>query len=509
MMQRKKLLVIGFAVVVSLIIVVIFIQRARQKGLDLGIVAAAERGDFTGVLELLERGADPDGSLKPSAVFPGLQPPLYYAAKAGELGVAKALLDGGADMRSRGLERTLLRNAILLGDMKTYAFLLEVGADPNGAAPMSPAYNVLHTIVDAVWRSELSEDKAITMAELGIQHGADPNRPANDGVTPLHYAVTSEQESLARLMLDHGADLALKNEGGRDAMDIAAFRENADLVSLLAERGAPYTIQEAVALGNLDRVEALIDADASGLEMECFHKNSPLGLALANGHSQVANLLIEAGADFAVRNDEHESLLHLAAKGGSAEMVSYLLDQGLDANDRDRRRETPLHETTFSDRVDAARVLIEAGARINAEASSKITPLLWAASYDSPGVVNLLIEAGADPNNPAAYDGALPLGSACHYSGTDSVPESVVALIAAGAEVNKKDASGQTALHWAVDWHGGVPLATYLLDHGADPTIADGSGNTALDLARSAGKTALENLFVSRLEERKTTDGEN
>ena len=53
---------------------------------------------------------------------------------------------------------------------------------------------------------------------------------------------------------------------------------------------------------------------------------------------------------------------------------------------------------------------------------------------------------------------------------------------------------GGTALHWAA-FHGSLAIATRLLEGGADSTLRDESGQTALDRARSYGKSEVVPLL--------------
>ena len=463
------------------------LREAKQDRLDEEILAAAKGGEFAVVLDLLQEGANPDG-------VPGHHvTPILYAAREGEPEVVQALLDAGAGPEGGGL----LQAAIMDGDVAAFQRWLVAGLDPDRPAPMSVDYNVLQVISDTVWRSDLGEPEALEMARLAIEHGVDVDRHGMHGFTPLILAVSKQQAWMVELLLENGAEIGLTDEEGWNALDMAAFRQDGELVALLVDHGAEPGIQEAVSLGRIDQVRDLVAADRSCLERQCIGGNRPLGIALKHGHLEVARWLVEAGANVAVRNEEQETMLHLAARGNLAEMVGLLIERGAEVDARDRSEETPLHETTFTDCAASARALIAAGADVEAQNSSHITPLVWAASYDSPGVLGVLIEAGADPDGQGEGTSPTPLHSACHYSRKDGVSASIVALVEAGADVNQRDASGRTALHWAVEWFGGAELVAYLLEQGADPAVADRSGKTPEALARAAGKDSLVELLTS------------
>ena len=53
---------------------------------------------------------------------------------------------------------------------------------------------------------------------------------------------------------------------------------------------------------------------------------------------------------------------------------------------------------------------------------------------------------------------------------------------------------GRTALHQAA-WYGNLAIATRLLEGGADLTLRNKFGNTALDYARSQGKSEVVALL--------------
>ena len=59
--------------------------------------------------------------------------------------------------------------------------------------------------------------------------------------------------------------------------------------------------------------------------------------------AQIAQVLLEHGADVTSRDDTHSTPLHLAASNPDLEIVRLLIKHGADVNARNRNNFTPLH----------------------------------------------------------------------------------------------------------------------------------------------------------------------
>ncbi|NNC77735.1 MAG: hypothetical protein HKN77_07210 [Woeseiaceae bacterium] len=104
----------------------------------------------------------------------------------------------------------------------------------------------------------------------------------------------------------------------------------------------------------------------------------------------------------------------------------------------------------------------------------------------------MLLARGADPNR--AHGRRLPLTKAVAplgwHSNADEIAEieAVLAtLLAAGADVNAIDDDGNTVLHQLIH-HPLIEPITWILAHGADPSIANNKGQTPLDLLQAQKK---------------------
>jgi len=160
------------------------------------------------------------------------------------------------------------------------------------------------------------------------------------------------------------------------------------------------------------------------------------------GDLELAKKALAAGADVSVRDNSGRTPLHRATGNGHAGMVRLLLEAGADVDMRDENiGASPLHEACGEDRVDVALLLLEAGADPNARDKWRGTPLHWAATHGHFGMIRLLLDYEADPN---ARDGKewTPL----HHAVFRGCVESVRLLLQAGADLGARDREGKTPL---------------------------------------------------------------
>ena len=208
-----------------------------------------------------------------------------------------------------------------------------------------------------------------------------------------------------------------------------------------------------------------------------------------------ADLLIRAGARLDAANDLGATPLWIASRNGSAVMVRRLLQAGAHPNVALLLGETPLMAASHSGNPDVVAQLIEKGASVNARGARGQTALMWAVSEQHPGVVQVLLSHGADiqarsdvlsqmmaapPHGKPEYNRMIPFGgeTALLFAARVGDLASAKLLLAAGANVNDKDAWGVSAMVLAA--HSGfTEMVEYLLDQGADAN-AIGPGFTAL-----------------------------
>jgi len=196
-----------------------------------------------------------------------------------------------------------------------------------------------------------------------------------------------------------------------------------------------------------------------------------LGLALAAG-------LAQAGpADDLV----------LAAELDNGREVMRLLLRGVDPNAADSRGRKALEVALREDSGRALDSLLShPGSDVNAANAAGETPLMLAAIRGRLDWVQKLVRRGAQIHK----EGWTPLHYAC------SGPDNGVALwlLSQGAELEARSPNGSTPLMLA-SRYGAMDLAESLLEAGADPTLRNEQGLSALEFAQAAGR----NKLVQRL----------
>jgi ankyrin repeat protein len=174
-----------------------------------------------------------------------------------------------------------------------------------------------------------------------------------------------DQETLERMLAADPGVASAVDANGVSALLTAVYHGNAPAIAALRATGMELTVFEAAAVGDLDRVRALVDADPSlarAFAPDGFH---PLGLAAFFHHPEVVRFLIEAGADVRApsRNEMHVTALHSAvAEGGDSESALALIAAGADVHARQRHGWTPLHAAAMTGDRAVVAALLAAGA---------------------------------------------------------------------------------------------------------------------------------------------------
>lgn len=191
-----------------------------------------------------------------------------------------------------------------------------------------------------------------------VAAGVDVNARGQGGMTPLAYVLQKENiEGVARL-LHHGADPNLTyNEQQDSTMRRFVVRKDPAYLELALDYGGDVNalmygddgkpvIFDAITLGRVDNVKLLIDAGADVNLQDSITGETPLHATGISAEYEIAYLLLEAGADPRINDNNGQNGLLWAIedtkKPGSEEIyqwrqkvIEYLRGMGMDVTPSD------------------------------------------------------------------------------------------------------------------------------------------------------------------------------
>lgn len=175
--------------------------------------------------------------------------------------------------------------------------------------------------------------------------------------------------------------------------------------------------------------------------------------------------------------------LHHAAERADLRAIVALLRAGASANARDRRGYTPLMLAARSSAPDSLAALLAGGADADAESNQGTTALVAACVWGRDRSVITLLDRTRRTNYG---DGkCTPLHAAVLACSTSTVET----LLDTGAAANGRDTSGDTPLHRVLSLGRERPdVVRVLLEHGADPVVRSGGGQTPSEIAAASGQ---------------------
>lgn len=184
--------------------------------------------------------------------------------------------------------------------------------------------------------------------------------------------------------------------------------------------------------------------------------------------------------------DPAELALAHAVAAGDAPRIARLVSAGADPDAVGTDYITMAQWAIEAHSPDGLRALLAAGALRDRLGRAGRAPLHDAARLDDPRYVKILLDAGADPDVRTARPRTTPLREAC----LASAPATLQALEAGGANLDAADVAGDRALHVCARADAG-DLVLSLLQHGANPTLRNNSGNTFQDYYFSFDRSLL------------------
>ncbi len=482
---------LGLSFLVLLVATTVIVAATNETEL----VEAAMRGDTAEVRSLLDAGADVNAAYGDGSTA------LHWAAGNGDLELTRLLLDAGArvDAATRIGSMTPLFMAAKSGEAAVIETLLAVGASANEAND-----NGTTVLMSAAASGSVEAVGALIEARADVNATEETN-----GQTALMFAATLNRAEAIKVLIENGADASITTKVSKLPNRGRVGRRSGPAVV-----GGMTALHFASRDGQMDAVRELVAGGADINAVTGSNKTPPITEAILNANLDIAEFLLDNGADVNIPNGD--GLLPLFA-----------------TLDIQWRQNTWYPQPNVSEErahyLDLMEEILAHGADVNARLGKRLwyrtfrysggwidpagaTALWRAAEANDVDAMRLLASHGANPTIPTTQ-GTTPLMVAAGYGftwqATNIKPDSRIDVLRhlveeLGADVNGKDLQDYTALHGAA-YVGDDDAIMYLVARGADvgarasarlgsraPTpVEPGTGDTVADFANGPHEKSL------------------
>ncbi|KAJ0106923.1 hypothetical protein J7T55_011018 [Diaporthe amygdali] len=477
---------------------------------------AAKNGDVRSLRKLLRPGSAADVN----ELDDEDRSALHYASNSL---IAEKLINAGSEIDVEDAEGyTPLHRAVaerridvvwllLVHDAKT-DIRDDDGKTPMGHAKGCPAaeWMLRHGPSNSLLRAV--EANRADVVEALINAGADKEvRDENDFVA-LIVATLRGSWDAARVLIEQGVDLDVYGDMGNGVLHMAAHRAPAEFMGYLLDKGLPINYQnhwggtpllEAAERDNRDETIALLLERGADPEPRNNAGYTPLQLAARSGKMNVVKMILSRMRERELLGPSYPSKpgagswypLAEASYHTHPECVRLLLAAGSELNIRNDERNTPLHLVVWptnehrevDDQTEILHLLLDHGASIDAKGHDEMTPLALACRWNSLPLVQMLIDAGAELDSISWHGrgadrefGYTSLMLSVAFGGDDNL-DVVTALVNAGADVNARTHRKKLNALEMAQSRGRMDLASVLEDAGS---ICDKPRNTSIGRGR-------------------------
>ena len=287
-----------------------------------------------------------------------------------------------------------------------------------------------------------------------------------------------------------GAGISLAAQYGLTGLLQILLAETKDGLHLDARNIYGSTaLHEAALFGHEEVAEVLLDHGANLLDTN-HGQSTPLYLAASYGRLEMVKLLLRHGREqLDCPGPKGFTVLHKAVEQGDEELVTILLQANALVGATDNLGKTPLHLAAVRGYLPMAKLLVLAGAFVHVKDQEKLCPLDYAATGGFTDLVAYLLNNGGN-----MFHKGKELWTPLHRAARGGHTQTVTFFLDRGANVLVDDFRGNIPLplHLAVR-SGNMVTVKALLEHNADPEFK----RTQLLTRERKGSTPREVAFFT------------
>ena len=486
---------------------------------------AGRMGNDTMIVTLLEKAKGAERERKSFKEFLNSRnregrTALAVPVMSNRISTVKLLLDYGIDYCiGRNNDVTPLHSACYRGFTELVQLLLDTASQDLDAARFAAFLNQQNSkgktaLMDAV-DSENNRSPHMSIVRILLDHGADPLLARAENITPLHHACWIGHHELVTLLLkrapasmDQASSRTLLNQRNHkgatpfmDAINSMDGETHFDVVQTLLDHGADYmmpknrditVLHHCCYCGKRDLLKLLlacVSEEPDPIRRKAFINQqtekgkTALFDAADTNRLEIVDMMLSHDADYSIPQREDITVLHVACHRGYREVVERILayaSKGVDTarfqsflNHRNDKAKTALIDAVETARPVICEMLLNHGANYTMVKRDNITVLHIASHRGHFEVTKRLLAHGKRDADTSRFIAFL----------------------------NHRNKWGRTALVDAAATDR-PNIMKMLLEDGADYTISDERGFTALHHCASRGHSSCVRGLLEHLARR-------
>jgi ankyrin repeat protein len=372
--------------------------------------------------------------------------------------------------------------------VETVQGLLALGISPNTTtkAGMSLAHNAI--ICKQSPDTEIETAQMQILRTLVAHPNYLPDLRDNSGQTALIEAITIHNftqdgdRAAVKLLLDHGANPWVADNLGQDALHYAEAIGDKETIAMVKQAGKNFPMPA--------------ERNISDFSLATTSRMDQSLIKAIEGDGQNIGDIVGGGKVSLYATDRQgRNALYLAVESGDPTKLGMLMRYHPNVDAQTTPQYHPLALAAQKNDPALVEPLLSKHPKLDLYDNTGLAPLHYAVQHGEKGVAvaGLLAQQGANIDLPTLHTGKTPLMLSCVESAATTTTSM---LLAAGANVHRRDMDGNTAAHYVVQGKCASAIHT-LAEHHADLNAANKMQHTPLTMATKLQKNEVLKLLLA------------